>query len=67
MEQKYEELLENLTETLNALNGNICALHCEIYHLRDVIAKAEAKAKAKTDYIGKQKIEKRLRHGRKSV
>lgn len=65
MDQKYEELLEDLTETLKALNGNICALHCEIYHLRDVIAKAEAKAK--TDYIGKQKIEKRLGHGRKSV
>lgn len=56
-QEKYEKLLEDLTVAVKSLDGNIYALKCEINHLRKVIEEAEKTAK--TDFIGKNKIEKR--------
>lgn len=56
MYQKYETLLEKLTEAIISHGRDIRALASEINHISKVIEAAEQTAKS--DFIGK-KIEKR--------
>lgn len=57
MQDKYKKLLEEMAAELQKLNKTLPAMVCEINQLKEAIEAAENSAK--TDYIGKNKIEKR--------